>query len=102
MSATVVLDSAMNYALAHNGISPLKRLVIENATGQPLTGMNIEIELTGPVAGRIAEPFRSSLPEVAGGESLVCRRPKGAMGLRSRDLRPARRGGHGIRARAIL
>lgn len=70
VSATVVLDGAMNYALAHNGISPLRGLILENGTSEPLTGMNLEIELTGPVAGRIAEPFRSSLPEVGAGELL--------------------------------
>src|SRR4051794_5657836 len=64
VSLTLVLDSAMNYALAHNGISPLQELVIENRGDQPLRGMSFELELTGPVSGRIADPLRSSLPEV--------------------------------------
>ena len=55
VSAVVVLDSAMNYALVHNGISPLKGLVVENSTDQALTGMKIEIELSGPVAVEFGE-----------------------------------------------
>jgi len=68
--ATVVLDAAMNYALAHNGISPLKAIQIENGTDEPLRDLKIEIKLTGPTPGRIAEPLRSRLPDVEEGESV--------------------------------
>jgi hypothetical protein len=64
LSATLVLDSAMNYALAHNGISPLKELVLRNDSDEPVRGLRLEVELTGPVAGRIAEPLLLELPEV--------------------------------------
>lgn len=67
---TVVLDAAMNYALAHNGISPLKSIQIENGSAEPLRDLNIEIKLTGPTPGRIAEPLRSRLPDVEEGERI--------------------------------
>lgn len=67
----LVLDGAMNYALAHNGISPLRELQIENESERPVTGMHLEVEITGPVDGRIAQPFQMSLPPVAPGERVV-------------------------------
>jgi len=70
VGVAVVLDAAMNYALAHNGISPLKAIIIENGSTEPLSELMIEITLTGPVPGRIAEPLRSRLPEVPAGQTL--------------------------------
>ncbi|HEX4344258.1 MAG TPA: DUF4011 domain-containing protein, partial [Solirubrobacteraceae bacterium] len=67
---TVVLDSAMNYALAHNGISPLKAIVVENGSAEILSDLSIEIKLSGAAPGRIAEPLRSRLPDVDAGETL--------------------------------
>ena len=67
LSVTVVLDAAMNYALAHNGISPLKAMVVENETADDLDDLSIDITLTGPVPGRIATPLRSRLPQVRAG-----------------------------------
>lgn len=70
VSVTVVLDAAMNYALAHNGISPLKAIVVENETADDLDDLSIDITLTGPVPGRIATPLRSRLPQVPAGHAL--------------------------------
>jgi hypothetical protein len=64
LSATLVLDSAMNYALAHNGISPLKELILRNDSDQPVRGLRLEVELTAPVAGRVAAPLLLDLPEI--------------------------------------
>jgi hypothetical protein len=64
LSATLVLDSAMNYALAHNGVSPLRELILKNDSDQPVRGLNLEVELTAPVAGRIAEALRMTVPEL--------------------------------------
>lgn len=64
LSATVALEPAMNYALAHNGVSPLRRLIIRNDSDQPVQ-LTLEVELTGPVPGRIAQPLRLVMPEVA-------------------------------------
>jgi hypothetical protein len=72
LSATLVLDSAMNYALAHNGVSPLRELILKNDSDQPVRGLNLEVELTAPVAGRIAEALRMTVPELGpyGTESM--------------------------------
>ncbi|MGI8757287.1 MAG: DUF4011 domain-containing protein [Acidimicrobiales bacterium] len=67
---SVALDAAMNYALAHNGISPLKAIVITNGSAQPLRDLNIEIKLAGVDPGRVAEPLRARLPDIEPGESL--------------------------------
>ena len=64
LSATLVLESAMNYALAHNGISPLKALILRNDSDQPVRGLRLEVELTAPVAGRVAAPLLLDLPEI--------------------------------------
>ncbi len=64
LSATLVLERAMNYALAHNGISPLKELILRNDSDQPVRGLRLEVELTAPVAGRIAAPLLLDLPEI--------------------------------------
>lgn len=40
LTITLVLDGAMNYPLAHNGISPLRELQIANDCDRPMTGMN--------------------------------------------------------------
>jgi hypothetical protein len=69
LSATLVLDGAMNYALAHNRVSPFKELIIRNNSDRPLDGLNLEVELNGPVAGRIAQPLRSAVPEVGAHEA---------------------------------
>lgn len=60
----------MNYALAHNGISPLKRIVVENDTGESVRELRLEIELTDPMRGRSAAPLRVVLPDVGPGVRL--------------------------------
>jgi hypothetical protein len=64
LSATLVLSRAMNYALAHNGISPLKELILRNDSDTPLDGLQLAVDLTAPVAGRIAEPLHLALPSI--------------------------------------
>src|SRR5947209_16767106 len=54
----------MNYRPAHNGMSPLKELIIRNDSDQPVRGLRLEVELTGPVAGRVAVPLLLDLPEI--------------------------------------
>lgn len=40
-------DAAMNYALAHNGISPLQWIAIENESENELRDLSIEIKVSG-------------------------------------------------------
>jgi hypothetical protein len=58
------LDRAMNYALAHNGVSPLKVVSVDNRSGESLDALQLEIELDAPVGGTAAAPMRVSLPEL--------------------------------------
>ena len=50
------------------GSPRLVALEIENESERPVTGMNLEVEITGPLDGKIAQPLRVSLPTVAAGE----------------------------------
>ena len=62
------MDSGLNYALVHNGVSPLRALSLENLTDEPLTGLGFELSFDGPLAGEIAAPRRGKLPDLAARE----------------------------------
>src|SRR4051812_15935929 len=70
LAATIEFDAAMNYALAHNAISPLRSVRIDNASAAPLDGLQLEIALSAPVSGRVAAPLLAALPPVAPGDAL--------------------------------
>ncbi len=63
-------DEALNYALVHNGISPLQAVTIVNRGPGVVSDLGLEITIRGPVAGKIAEPFRAQLPAVEPGTTL--------------------------------
>jgi hypothetical protein len=64
LSMDLVLESAMNYALAHNSVSPLKHLEVINDTEAAVRGMGMEVLLDAPVDGKLAAPLRVDIPEV--------------------------------------
>ncbi|HET6546987.1 MAG TPA: hypothetical protein VFG79_00935, partial [Solirubrobacter sp.] len=71
LAAAVEFDAAMNYALAHNGISPLRRVQVSNSSLETLSNLQLEITLSAPVEGRIAAPLRATLPPVAARDTLA-------------------------------
>src|SRR3954452_18110 len=71
LAATIELDAAMNYALAHNGISPLRSVTIENRSPATIDELQLELTLSAPVDGRLAAPLRCALPVVPGDDELT-------------------------------
>src|SRR3954453_10693213 len=63
------LDAAMNFALAHNGISPLKRVTIANHGLEDLADLQFELAFAPTTTGKTAEPLQSTLPPVESGET---------------------------------
>src|SRR3954470_19288956 len=70
VSAAIEFDAAMNYALAHNAISPLRHVRIDNATSSALDALHLEITLSAPVEGRVAAPLRAAPPTVGAHSTL--------------------------------
>src|SRR6478735_5723817 len=71
LAASIELDAAMNYALAHNGISPLRSVTITNASPDAADSLQLELSFGASDFGKIAAPLRSALPPVPGGEALT-------------------------------
>jgi hypothetical protein len=70
LSVTVELDSAMNYALAHNGITPLKAVQIFNNSEAPVGPLLMEIDLDSVFDEAAADPLAFDVPEINPGEGL--------------------------------
>lgn len=70
---TIEMDAALNYALAHNGISPLRRLEVENFSEVDRSDLMLELFVTAPVDGKVADPFRFQLPAISAGDTGVLR-----------------------------
>ena len=70
LSAAAVFDEAMNYALAHNRISPLRELRLENLGERLLHDLALEVTLDGPGAGPAAERLLVALPDLRPGDVI--------------------------------
>ncbi len=66
----------MNYALAHNGASPLREVIVRNDSDERLVDLGLEIDLHGPVSGPIAEPLRATLPPIDAHDEQVFARSR--------------------------
>ncbi|WP_228717731.1 DUF4011 domain-containing protein [Allosaccharopolyspora coralli] len=65
----VQVPPALNYALAHNRVPLVRRLVVENLTVDELRDLEVTVELSGP-QGLLAGPWVRRVPGVAGGREL--------------------------------
>ena len=67
LAVGIELEDAMNLALAHNGVSPLRQVTVENRTSQTISGLRLELQIAAVDGiGDVAEPFIVELPPVAG------------------------------------
>jgi hypothetical protein len=71
LAARIELDAAMNYALAHNGISPLRSVWLSNASPDAARDLQLELSFGAADAGRIATPLRCALPPVPPRDALT-------------------------------
>jgi hypothetical protein len=71
LSVDLGLTEAMNYALAHNGVSPIRELTVKNDSSEPIEGLQLELNVESPSTGPIAEPCRLMLPDLPAHDGLT-------------------------------
>jgi hypothetical protein len=75
----VELEGTMNYALAHNGITPLKTVQVFNHGTTPVGPLLLEIDLASVLYGAAADPLVAWVREIDSGEGVAstCTRCRG-------------------------
>jgi lambda repressor-like predicted transcriptional regulator len=82
----------VNYALSQSGISPARRIVVNNRDHEPLTGVTIRVSLAAVTGQSLATPWERSLSEIQPGQAVTFEtidlRPDPAALLEMEERRP--------------
>ncbi|WP_062377042.1 DUF4011 domain-containing protein [Demequina pelophila] len=79
-------QDAVNFALAHNRVSPLLGLSVGNVSDEPVEVTSIEIDLVAPVDDALADPVRLGQAMLEPGRGITAQRTQLAMRLKARGF----------------